>query len=674
MTAGGASREASVGTQNGPARLTIGIDTGGTFTDCYVTGGGDVVIAKADTTQHDLSQGVLACLDHAAEALGLERGELLLRTDVIRLTTTIGTNTFINRTGARIGLLVGATLAGRISELANGVPLAQDLILPVPEDVEPGNDREVRAATRSLLERGARILVIALNSGTDLPEREARVRAVIAEDYPRHYLGAVPVLTSHKVTPVADGILRIQTALLNAYIHPVMSRFLYRVEDQLREDGYCRPLQIGNANGGTSRVAKTAALRTWGSGPAGGVAAAAEMARHLGLEHAVAVDIGGTSTDIGVISGGRWGYEIEPSIEGVAVALPMLGLRSTGIGCGSIARVVDGDLEVGPESAGAQPGPASYGLGGLDATVTDAACCLGFFDPAHFLGGRRALDIGAAKRAIAENVAGPLGVEVEAAAARVIDRTATLVAKSVHEELSRTGVDAHRCALLATGGGGGLLGHAIGARLGAPAVYAFPISPVFSAFGVSRLDVLHTYEILPRADTAKRDLAAVARSAIADMRGEGIDADQVRLRYEGERSDGDGVVVEDLGGARSRVVDAVRARGETLRLVRVKATARRPREKLAGINAATRVPKPKGSREIHWTGSTASAPLFDWTNLPKGMVVTGPAVLETAETTLIIPPDAEGTVGRLGEVKMMRLRVSRGRPKSRRRFATGAEG
>jgi len=319
----------SVPAYAGP-RFTIDIDTGGTFTDCYVTSDSQVVITKADTTPHDLSLGVLTGIQQAAELLGLTRRALLERSEVVRLSTTIGTNTFINRSGAKVGLLIGERLARQVDRLSRSLPLQSDLIAAIPETIDDSTARSVRSATHDLLDRGARILVIALDGDADLPRRESAVRNVIAEDYPRHYLGAVPVLPSHQVTPVADGVIRIQTAVLDAYIHPVMSRFLYRVEDQLRADGLAYPLQVGNASGATSRVAKTAALRTWGSGPAGGVAGAAEMAQHFGLRHVVAVDIGGTSADICVITEERWDREVSPSIEGVVVQVdPLTGVFET---------------------------------------------------------------------------------------------------------------------------------------------------------------------------------------------------------------------------------------------------------------------------------------------------------------------------------------------------------
>src|SRR5262245_54021666 len=293
-------------------RLTIDLDTGGTFTDGFVSGASGAIRSKVDTTPHDLTEGILSCLDDAAAQLGLDRPQLLRRVEVVRLSTTVGTNTLINRSGAKVGLLIDQPLQQAVaSRLPERLPIAKTLI---EAPATSGADAETAtvAALRRLLERGARIVVVALGDGPDLAAREATVRSFIAAEYPRHYLGAVPILPSHEVTLTPDPFVRVCTAVLDAYLHPVMSRFLYRVEDELRKCGYARPLLVAQSNGGTSRVAKTTAIRTWGSGPAGGVAGAAALARHLGLEGVVSVDVGGTSSDVAVLRGAEWTYPVQP--------------------------------------------------------------------------------------------------------------------------------------------------------------------------------------------------------------------------------------------------------------------------------------------------------------------------------------------------------------------------
>lgn len=623
------------------AGYTIEIDTGGTFTDGYVSNAEDVVVtAKSDTTPFDLTTGVIACIDEAATRLGLDRVGLLRATTTVRLSTTIGTNTLINRNGPEIGLLVGDGSRMAVDTLSQSLPLDRELIAEVPEGTV--DEAAVQDAVRGLLERGARVLVIALTGGPRLADREAKIRNAVALAYPRHYLGAVPVLPSNQVTSVDDASVRIQTAVLSAYLHPVMSAFLYRAEDALRADGYTRPVLIANADGGTSRVAKTTALRTWGSGPAGGVAATATMAGHLDLPYAIGYDVGGTSTDITVVADHRWEYEVQPTIEGISVSLPSLALVSAPIGGGSIAHVTpDGDLAVGPRSAGAQPGPACFGLGGNDATVTDAACHLGFVDPANFLGGRKRLDPDAATRVL-ERLGEQLGVSADEAAERVMRVAAQNIAAGIAERTRADTVAPD--VLFATGGAGAMLAGYVHEALGAESTYAFSTSPVFSAFGLARLDVRHSYEIPTSASSFEADLDLARTRAIADMRTEGFEEGALTFATESEVVAADGTVRALDGVIRDATADG------TPRLTRLIVSSPTSRGSLP--QAGTEREAKTGERAVAWQGSRTVTPVLDWTALAAGVLVSGPAILETQETTLVVPPGLEVEIGEFGEARM----------------------
>jgi N-methylhydantoinase A/oxoprolinase/acetone carboxylase beta subunit len=632
--------------------FTIELDTGGTFTDGYVTGPRGTVRSKVDTTPHDLTEGILNCIDNAASALGLQRSAFLAETDVVRLSTTVGTNALINRSGAKVGLLLAKSLRDEfITRIPERLPIAKSLIEPLPA---PGADAAAQTvqALRRLLDRGARVIVIALENGPDLAQREGAVREFIAAEYPRHYLGAVPVLPSHQVTLTPDPFVRIHTAVLDAYLHPLMARFLYRVEDELRKSGYRQPLLIAQSNGGTSRVAKTTAIRTWGSGPAGGVAGAAAMAERLGLETVVSLDVGGTSSDLSIIRSSRWTYAVEPSLDGVPVSLPVLELESIGIGGGSIARIVSGQLEVGPQSAGAQPGPAAFGLGGTEATVTDAACSLGLFDPEHFLGGRKKLDVAAARDVIKERVADPSGVSVETAALRILNRAASTIADYIVQQLKARALRIDRTVLFATGGAGGLFAGAVAAQARLAAAYAFPLSPVFSAFGLSCLDLLHTYEAAASGGELRASLEALKDRALRDMRGEGVDCGKVLFRLEAEVNGADGrVEAIDLGDAQdlSPALESAREYKDRLRLLRLKAMVPGRRGELpqAGVGEAYGT----AIRDVFWAEGKRPSQLFDWDRLPAGARIAGPAIIESAETTVAVAPGESVEVGIHGEIK-----------------------
>ena len=632
--------------------FTIELDTGGTFTDGYVTGPRGTVRAKVDTTPHDLTEGILNCIDHAAAALGLQRQALLAETDVVRLSTTVGTNALINRSGAKVGLLMAGSLRDEfIARIPERLPLAKSLIETLPA---PGVDSAAQTvqALRRLLDRGARVIVIALEDGPDLAHREGAVREFIAAEYPRHYLGAVPVLPSHQVTLTPAPFVRIDTAVFDAYLHPLMARFLYRVEDELRKSGYRQPLLVAQSNGGTSRVAKTTAIRTWGSGPAGGVAGAAAMAEQLKLETVVSLDVGGTSSDLSILRNARWSYAVEPLIDGVPVSLPVLELESIGIGGGSIARVISGKLEVGPQSAGAQPGTAAFGLGGTEATVTDAACCLGIFDQEHFLGGRKKLDVAAAREVMKDRIAEPLGVSIEAAALRILKQAASTIADDIARQLKARGLRTEQAVLFATGGAGGILAQTVAAEAKLAATYAFPLSPVFSAFGLSCLDLLHTYEATASAGEPRARLEVLKQRALRDMRGEGVDTAKVLFRLEAEVNGSDGrVEAIDLGDAQDLAAPLERASKyrERLRLFRLKALVpgRRGELPLAGTGETGK----STTREIFWAEGKRPTPVFNWDRLPAGMRIAGPAVIESGETTVPVPPGKSVEVGINGEIR-----------------------
>ena len=640
--------------------FSVSIDTGGTFTGGYLTDGDTSVWVKVDTTPHDLAQGVLACIDGLGTRLGRSRGELLRRTDRVRLSTTIGTNTLIDRSGPRVGLLLGEGIGHVAGELAPTLPLDASVIATIPDSGEEADARAVLAAMHTLLERGARIVVLALAGGPGLARRELAVRGLIATDYPRHYLGAVPILPSHQVTYAPEPAIRVQSAVLDAYLHPVMSRFLYRVEDELRSSGFPHPMLVANADGGTSRVAKTTALRTWGSGPAGGVAAVAEMVRRIGIERAVGVDIGGTSADISVVQATGWAYTVRPTIEGVTVSLPVLGVESVGQGGGSIARVRDGVLSVGPDSAGAYPGPAAFALGGDRATVTDAAATLGLFDAAGFLGGRKRLDLEAARAAVLRDVATPLGVDVWEAARRILATTAISIARHVEAHLGRRGLRPDAAALFATGGAGGLLADAIGRALGAGERYAFQLSPVFSAFGLSGLPVAHAYDLPADGPSEADSLGELAARAHRDMRSEGVTTSDLEFSLEVE-VDGDAVERTPLGRAEPEsLAKAERALvGRDGRLARLRAvapalsptpdaSARRPG---ASEPAAIADPTSRSTRAVAWKDAPETTPVFDWSTLAPGTSIVGPALIESSETTVAVPPGSIGRAGDHGEVR-----------------------
>ena len=280
----------------------------------------------------------------------------------------------IERSGPRIGLMVDPASAGGAGAGVTGTFVDAEMIAPV----ELGDgDAAVVAAAKRLMGHSARGLVCAMPSAGDGAEAERAVLRGFHQHYPRHCLDAVPLTLSHEIAADPDDSRRTATALFNAYVHDDVAHYLYRAEDWLRDHGYTRPLLVVHNDGGCARVAKTVAGRTYNSGPTAGLLGAEAIAELCEIDHLITFDVGGTSLDVGFLADGKASFQEHGSVADVEVSFSMPDIQVLGAGGGSIAHLADGELAVGPQSAGANPGPACFGLGGSEATVTDADVVLG---------------------------------------------------------------------------------------------------------------------------------------------------------------------------------------------------------------------------------------------------------------------------------------------------------
>ncbi|QIB66060.1 hydantoinase/oxoprolinase family protein [Kineobactrum salinum] len=376
---------------------TIDIDTGGTFTDGFFVGNGDVRTVKVPTTPHDLTVCFLDCIAAGASAFGVATEEILSTTDIIRFSNTIGTNTIIQRDGTKVGLIVSGgmeSLAPTRDEESKAPLVAADMVLALDEEttadgsvIREPEEQAILQAAQTLIDRGARCLVVAFGNSEHNPVNEHAVRRIIKREYPRDYLGSVSVFLASDISARSGLQQRLNSAVLNAYIHAKLARLLYKAGEDLRQRQYRNTLFIGHNNGAVARVAKTRAINTYNSGPAAGLLGAREIGALYGADQLISTDMGGTSFDIGYVSNGQASYALEPDVEGFACNLPMMSIMALGTGGGSIAHLNNGELGVGPQSAGALPGPACFDLGGTQPTVTDANLVLGLLDPDYFLGG-----------------------------------------------------------------------------------------------------------------------------------------------------------------------------------------------------------------------------------------------------------------------------------------------
>ncbi|MBS0613623.1 MAG: hydantoinase/oxoprolinase family protein, partial [Proteobacteria bacterium] len=449
------------------------------------------------------------------------------------------------------------------------------------------------------------------------------------------------------------------TAVINAYIHAKLARLLYKAGEGLRAQSFPRVLFIGHNNGAAARVAKTRPINTYNSGPTAGMLGARAVGALYGLRDVVSTDMGGTSFDIGLIRDGRAEWSLEPDVEGFACNLPMQSIRALGAGGGSIATVVDGQLNVGPRSAGAYPGPACFDRGGVDATVTDANLVLGLIDPDFFLGGRQKLSLTRAREAIEAAVARPLGIGVEEAALRIRDRIDRIMGDGVIDALREAGKE--NLAIVAYGGAGPLHSCAIAERSGIATTIVTPFSAVFSAFSSSLMDVGHVYfrrldlSLDARTDAApiQAALQSMLREAERDMRGEGFALDVARFEvhafFSADAGRGERVVRVPLGSRDEALTPA-----KLLRVAQAEAGGTEPRQlsSLAlMVSAATphidlrrlepprlATPRAAGRRQVYTSRGWVEVPVLDMQAV-NGAPLQGPVLLESAQTTLLV---AEG--------------------------------
>jgi N-methylhydantoinase A len=636
---------------------SLDIDIGGTFTDGFFTDGNVVETAKVLTTPHDVTEGFLDCVKLGSRRFDLALDEFLRRTSVARLSTTIGTNLLVQRKGARIGLLVTAgnenTLYGNGPAKALGRIVAADMVLGISEAVDqsgdlaaPPNEDEVLTHIRSLIQKGAEIIVVSLRNAWRNPANEQAVRTMIRNRYPIHYLRSVPVQLGIEVVHDRDDHARTNSALLNGYIHAEMARVLFRAEDKLRAAGYARPLLIVHSSGGNARVAKTVALNTLHSGPAVAVKGAAELSRWLGLDHIVSADMGGTSFDIGVVLNQSVSLEPVPQIEHMPIAIPIIQLASAALGGGSIARLDGDELKLGPESAGSAPGPACYGKGGTEPTVTDANLLLGFIDPNNFLGGRMKLDPEAASRAVQRRLCRKLGISVEQAALRIRGMADEGMAREVAAYIKEAGQNPAKVTLFSVGGAGPLHACNIAELAGLRQVMTFPFGSVFSAFGGGTTDVQHLYrhtfgEAAVGAAELQRIVGGIVQQARRDMQGEGFAADNVPLAFE-----------VDLGGRKVQVEGKssldpaefsarmwAKADGAPVDALRASATSVTPHWRQKAKSQTPHRAVPRSTRDVWWdSAGVTSTKIYDRDSLMPGATIEGPAIVEAPDTTYAVCP------------------------------------
>jgi N-methylhydantoinase A len=671
---------------------TVDIDVGGTLTDALFTRGDEVFCVKVDTTPHDLTVCLFDCLSQAAVKLGFPgSNEFLEHVELIRWSTTITSNVLAESRGPRIGLLVSS---GHEKTLyANGARSGVLNRLVSERDVigvnHSSGEIEIMNAARKLLESGVRRICVSLQDSHRDPRREIAIKRIIDQQYPDHFLGSVPVLAGSDISKSSDDATRTYSALINTYTHGALAATLFKAEDELREtSGFAGTFLVSHINGGVAGVAKTKAIDTIESGPVLGIQASAYLAKAYGFNDVIAMDIGGTTAKISVLRDGEPVYRKPSDFFGIPVAISLPDLRSTALGGGSVVKPLPSahppGVQLGPESMGSYPGPACYGLGGDQATLTDAFVTAGLINPDYFLGGAKTIDLDLACKAIFDSVAQPLQVSSEEACRIVIDRAFESVAAMIATAGRELRQDLSRSVLFAYGGNGGLFACGVAKKTGLDRVQLFSLGPVFSAFGSSVSDILHVYEDSLAGVSISEDGAVRIRQMIEEMKaegikdllGEGIRPDGIKYAVEIEVSDHDGNSISVPSSEQSlrdetalctSLASALEQAGSKhdrskheeavyLELLRVSVKKTMPQRKLVerSMQGTDSTQAWKGTRKVLWGSSKSEAQIYDWDTLQPGNRVEGCAILEDANTTYFVPEGWRMEMDRFGNATLTR--------------------
>ena len=504
----------------------INIDNGGTLTDIVVGTGSDFTFSKTLTTPVDLSQCLFDAMTKASVLLYGEPNlaDLLHSTRHIRYSSTQGTNALVQRKGPLIGVITDdPNLAETLRGAETTAGLFDDLVgARIAVIAVDGDDDALATALVAqinlLTTAGAERLVVAAVS----VEREQLYKRTMLKNFPRHLLGSVPILFSREFASDTSRSRQIWSGILNSFLHPTVERFLYSAEHRLRAYKIKNPLLIYRNDGASSRVAKSVALKTYSSGPRGGLEGTRALAEAYGLPSVLMIDVGGTTTDVGVVEDSTIVVDRRGSIQGVDISYEMSNVHSSGVGGSSIITVRNGLITVGPDSVGAAPGPACFGFGGTQATITDVNLLLGVLDPATYLNGELALDADRSRAVITKTIAEPLGISLDEALLRMESTYSDRLAESFAHL-----VDPARHTTLAAFGGGGPMNACSAARTaGVTQVLVPRLAAVFSAYGISFSDIAQSYETTVTGFT-EADLTAcreqMQTDAARDMFQEGHD-------------------------------------------------------------------------------------------------------------------------------------------------------
>lgn len=663
----------------------LGIDIGGTFTDgILIDDEGKVHHFKTPSVPSNPSEAFMECLRKGARLLGISLEELLRSTSKLSYGNTIATNALLEHKTAKTGLIttrgfrdvlaiarIGREYLGIDLQCQRPEPLVpRSLIAEITERVDSRGDVVIplrKSEMKAILKRFAaseiEAMAVCLLWSFKNPEHEKAVAGAIRKRFPGIYCSL-----SHEIAPVIGEYERTATTVINASLGPLLKSHLGSLSRELKKGGLTVPLLLMQATGGVVPIADAILnpITLVNSGPAGGVIAGKYLSDLVGLPNCICIDMGGTSLDVSLITQGQYSASLTARISDNNVVVPMLDIYCIGAGGGSIAWLDGGRrMKVGPQSAGSHPGPACYGRGGSEPTVTDADVVLGRIDPQFFLGGEIPLDRNRAARAIEEKIAAPLGLDLPVAAegiCRIVDAN---MADAVRTMTLRKGYDPREYALIAFGGAGPVHASAIAQELGIKTIIIPAMAAVQSAFGIVQSDITHS---LTLGDTAEvedlekisRRFAELEKKGIDLLKKDGIGKENMEMRrwvdmhYRGQahevtvplsarpskRSDIAGIIqsfeniYESIYGKGTAFSQA----GYEIAVFRVDAVGKTRKPDSPARPSAGPDPSPalKGRRQLFSQGSLMTVPVYAGETLKTGNVITGPCIVEYRDTTAVI--------------------------------------
>jgi acetone carboxylase beta subunit len=687
------------------------MDAGGTMTDTFIVfDDGTFVIGKAATTPHDEAVGFMESVEDALSYTdATDRSRLFGELEVALYAGTTMLNTLLSRTGQRLGLIItkgfeDTLLQGRGMQswaeysypdrLHAATHVHPSPLIPkarirgVTERIDhfgevaiPLYEAEVEAATEELLEQRVEAICICFLMAYVNPAHEVRAQEILKDTLERRGVD-IPIFLSSSVRPVMREGSRLNSTVVEAYAAAPVRRHLHNIEDVIQTEGFRNPLQTILSYGGLANIRYPRLHETMISGPVGGMLGAQYVGEAIGAQNIVISDLGGTSFDIGAITGGRAPINAEPTLARYKFNLPTIDLESIGAGAGTIVKVDPhtGKVELGPESAGSSPGPVCFGMGGVRATICDCDLLLGYLNPENFLGGKVRLQPELALEAVREQITDPLGVDVYEGAEGVVRLLETEAREALRRTVSARGFDVPEYYLMAYGGAGPLHVAGYSRGLGFKGVLTFPYAAAFSAFGCTTADYMHRYERslhldIPAdaGDTLKAEVAIevdrvwqeLADTAREHMQQEGRNLSRLRLvpfamiRYTGQLTDVEVISttprLEHATGLEALLADWEREyerinrrvsryaqAGYTIFELGLLATIPKVKPRIAKEPLAAPTPSSgaeRGEREIYWDGTWTTARIWDMEALVPGNEIAGPAVIEHPATTFLIPPD-----------------------------------